>query len=48
MQNFTNLQKQLFEMQDLNYRKFQSRIVPNVEKERIIGIRIPQLRRFSS
>lgn len=47
MQDFTNLQKQLFEMQDLNYREFHSRIVPNVEKERIIGIRIPQLRKFS-
>lgn len=47
MQNFTNLQKQLFEMQDLNYQEFQSRLVPNVEKERIIGIRIPQLRKFS-
>lgn len=47
MQNFTNLQKQLFEMQDLNYREFQSRSVPNVKKERIIGIRIPQLRKFS-
>ena len=34
-------------MQDCSYRDFHSRLMPTVEKERIIGIRTPQLRRFS-
>lgn len=40
------LQKRLFEMQDVEYREFHSRLMPNVDKERVIGIRVPELRRF--
>lgn len=37
-----DIRKKLFEMQDLKYKEFDSSLCPNVEK--IIGVRIPQLR----
>lgn len=43
----TGLQEQLFEMQDLGYRDFHSKLMPTVDKEKIIGIRTPQLRKFA-
>lgn len=36
--------KKLFDLQDLNYKEFHSKLMPTVSKERIIGIRIPDLR----
>ena len=36
-----------FEMQDSAYRDFHSRLMPTVEKELIIGVRTPDLRRFA-
>ncbi len=42
-----DLQKRLFELQDMNYRDFQSRLMPTVDKDRIIGIRTPVLRGFA-
>ena len=33
------LEKKLFEMQDLKYRDFHSRLLPGIDKETIIGIR---------
>lgn len=41
------VQKSLFELQDLKYRDFHARLIPNVCKETIIGVRTPQLRRFA-
>ena len=41
------VRKILFEMQDLSYRDFHSRLMPTVEKELIIGVRTPELRRFA-
>lgn len=41
------LQKQLFSMQDLLYRDFHSKLMPTIDKETIIGIRTPQLRKFA-
>ena len=35
------LEKKLFEMQDLKYRDFHSRLLPGIDKETIIGIRTP-------
>ena len=35
----------LFALQDKNYREFHARLMPNIEKERIIGIRVPVLRK---
>ena len=43
----TEIQRKLFEMQDLSYRDFHARLMPTVPKEQIIGIRTPQLRRFA-
>lgn len=40
------LQKKLFELQDLPYRDFMSVWIPNIEKEKIIWVRIPILRKF--
>ncbi len=43
----TELQKALFSMQDLKYRDFQSALMPTVDKETVIGVRIPCLRAFA-
>ncbi len=37
----------LFEMQDLKYRDFHSKLMPTVSKELIIGVRTPELRKFA-
>lgn len=37
----------LFEMQDLKYRDFHSKLMPTVEKSRVIGVRTPELRKFA-
>lgn len=42
-----DLQKQLFAMQDLSYRDFNSKLIPTIDEETIIGIRTPQLRKFA-
>ena len=34
-------------MQDLAYRDFHSKLMPTIDKETIIGVRTPQLRKFS-
>ncbi len=39
-----NIRKELFNNQDSEYRDFHSRLVPNIDKEKIIGVRLPQLR----
>ena len=43
----TSLQKRLFQLQDTKYRDFHSKLIPNIDKERVIGIRIPMLRQFA-
>jgi 3-methyladenine DNA glycosylase AlkD len=42
-----NLQKHLFAMQDLSYRDFHSKLMPTIDKETIIGVRTPMLRKFA-
>ena len=44
----TELQRKLFELQDTEYRDFHSRLMPTIDKERIIGIRTPVLRKFAA
>lgn len=39
--------KVLFKNQDLSYRDFNSRIIPNIDKDKIIGVRTPILRRLA-
>ena len=41
------LQKELFALQDNEYRVFTAKLIPNVDKEKIIGIRVPILRKFA-
>ena len=41
------LEQDLFEMQDLKYREFHSKLMPGIDKETIIGIRTPMLRKFA-
>ena len=41
------IRERLFAMQDLQYRDFQSRLMPTVEKELVIGVRTPLLRKFA-
>ena len=40
----TNVQTRLFELQDLKYRDFHAKLMPTVNKEKIIGVRTPALR----
>lgn len=37
----------LFENRDLKYKKFHSRLIPNIEPERVIGVRTPVLRKIA-
>lgn len=41
------IQKQLFAMQDLDYKKFHQSLMPTVPQEKVIGVRVPELRRFA-
>lgn len=42
-----NIQKQLFQLQDVEYKAFHSRLMPTISPETIIGIRTPVLRKFA-
>ncbi len=39
--------KRLFEMQDSDYGDFHSKLMPTVDRELVIGVRIPDLRKFA-
>ena len=41
-----NIKKKLFRLQDVCYGDFHSKLRPNIAREKIIGIRVPVLRRF--
>ena len=41
------LQDRLFELQDLSYRDFQSKLMPTIDRETVIGVRTPDLRRLA-
>lgn len=42
----TDLQKRLFELQDVKYKEFHCKLVPTVDPEKIIGIRSPIMAKF--
>ncbi|MBQ4626271.1 MAG: DNA alkylation repair protein [Clostridia bacterium] len=42
-----NVKKKLFEMQDLQYKGFHSKLMPTVNSDKIIGVRVPVLRKFA-
>ena len=42
-----DIQQELFALQDLSYRDFHAKLMPTVEKARVIGVRTPKLRVFA-
>ena len=40
------IQDRLFEYQDLGYREFNSKLIPNIDKETMIAVRIPDIRKI--
>ena len=47
MENNQGILEQLFEMQDQSYQEFQSKLMPTISSERVIGVRTPLLRKFA-
>lgn len=45
--NADDLTGKLFAMQDAAYKDFHSKLIPNVEKDKIIGVRVPDIRRLA-
>lgn len=43
----TQLQEKLFNLQDIEYKAFHSKLMPTVNPDAVIGIRTPVLRKFS-
>lgn len=41
------VQARLFELQDLKYRDFNSKLIPTVDPATVIGVRTPELRKFA-
>ena len=37
----------LFELQDLKFKEFHQKLIPNIDPERVIGVRTPQLRKLA-
>lgn len=37
----------LFSLQDKEYREFNSKLIPNIKKETVIGVRVPVLRKYA-
>lgn len=42
-----NILERLYELQDLKYQQFHSKLVPNIPAESIIGVRIPMLKKLA-
>lgn len=47
LRKMEEITKRLFEMQDLKYRDFSAKLIPNTDKEKVIGVRAPQLRSYA-
>lgn len=43
----TDIQAALFALQDRSYRDFHAKLIPNIPKSRVIGVRTPVLRKFA-
>lgn len=41
------IQEELFKLQDISYKEFHSKLIPTIDKNTIIGIRIPLLRSYA-
>lgn len=45
--NMTEIEKKLFEMQDKDYQLFQSKLLPTITSEKMVGVRTPKLRKYA-
>lgn len=43
----SEIQKHLYEMQDLKYRSFHKKLIPTVDEKTVIGVRTPDLRAYA-
>lgn len=43
----TDIQKVLFELQDLKYRDFHSKLMPTIDKQSVIGVQAPKLQQLA-
>ena len=41
------IKKKLLSFQDLGYKEFHSKLMPTIDKERIIGVRVPIIRKYA-
>ena len=41
------IREELFKLQDKKYRDFQSKLIPNVNSDAVIGVRTPELRKLA-
>ena len=41
------IRKDLFAMQDLGYKAFHEKLIPNVDPDTVIGVRTPELRKYA-
>lgn len=41
------VQERLFSMQDMEYKAFQSKLMPTIAPEKVIGVRTPELRKYA-
>lgn len=41
------IRKELFELQDQKYRDFQSKLIPTVDPDTVVGVRTPELRKYA-
>ena len=42
-----NIKEELFALQDVSYGDFQAKLVPNIPRERFIGVRVPEARKLA-
>ena len=42
-----NVREELYAAQDLKYKDFHKKLVPTVDEDKIIGVRLPQLRKIA-
>ena len=47
MKNQTTIQKRLFTFQDKAYKDFNKKLIPTVDEDTMIGIRMPVLKKFA-
>lgn len=45
--DYMNLREELFNNRDLKYRDFHKKLVPNVDESKIIGVRVPIVRKIA-